>query len=111
MKVFSKKTYLLFLLLIFSEMVALYSIKKYKETHKNMYTFLAILGYMMVAITLIKIVEKNDTVSLTNVFWNVLSSVYGLFIGYMLFKEKITRNQFLGVMLAIISIVLINGND
>lgn len=110
MKILSKKTFHLFLSLVAFEFLALYSIKKYKISKENKFVVLAILGYSLVALTLIRIVEKNDSISLTNVTWNILSSMYGIFIGYILFTEEITTKQFLGVAVGMISLLLINGN-
>lgn len=110
MKILSKKTFHLFLFLILFEFIALYSIKKYKQEKDLKYTILAVIGYSLVALTLIKIVDQNDNVSLTNVTWNLLSSMYGIFIGYILFTEEITAGQFLGVAVGMISLVLINGS-
>lgn len=110
MKILSKKTFSLFLALISFEFLALYSIKKYKKSKDNKYVLLSVLGYSLVALTLIRIVDKNDSVSLTNVTWNILSSMYGLFIGYILFTEEITTKQFLGITVGVISLLLINGD-
>jgi multidrug transporter EmrE-like cation transporter len=109
--IINQKIFPLFFILLFCEVVALFSIKEYQVSRNKSYAVLGILAYICVALSLISIVHQNNNISLTNVAWNVMSSIYGIFIGYIIFKEKITKTNLIGVLIGMFSLILINGEN
>ena len=100
---------LLFLGIILFEFIALLLIKKSQvdPQHAFLIMSIAIACYAAVAICLYNLVKCNKSVSMSNSLWNIASTMYGLFIGLVLFQEKITPSQWFGLILGSIGIVFI----
>lgn len=98
-------TGLLFCFIVFLEIVALYSIKEY-TIHKNYFLpILAFFSYGIIPFIIYFILVNGNNISIVNVAWNILSILYGIFIGFILFKEHITTLQWLGIFLGTISMI------
>lgn len=98
---------LLFLIIVILEFIALYSVKHY-SIHKN-HIFMAVscLCYGLIPIAIYFVLVKGKNISTVNITWNILSTLYGLLIGLVLFSEKVGSLQWYGVILGIISLVFI----
>jgi uncharacterized membrane protein len=98
--------YLLFFLIVLLESLALYSVKKASVDQKN-YLYISIVCYGLIPIFIYLILRKGNMVSTTNITWNILSTLYGLFIGLVLFSEHIGNLQMYGIVLGTLGLVLI----
>lgn len=100
-------TGLLFCLIVFLEIVALFSIKEY-TIHKNYFLpLLAFFSYGIIPFIIYFILVNGNNISIVNVAWNILSILYGIFIGFILFKEHITKLQWIGIILGTFSLFLL----
>jgi len=104
----NNKQLFLFLTLIVIECCGLYYTKKYSINNKLLYIFFAILFYGLIPIILILLLKYQNSIALLNVLWNVLSTIYGIIIGLLIFHEHLNINQWIGVVLGILSIIFIN---
>ena len=96
-------------LLIIIESLALYYVKKSSLAGEHKGTFLvsSMILYALLPLVLYSMLQIHPKISIINVLWNVLSTMYGVFIGYILFKENINSTQFIGIFLGITSIYLL----
>jgi multidrug transporter EmrE-like cation transporter len=61
----------------------------------------------MIPVFLYIIIKENRNISTVNIIWNILSTIYGLIIGVLIFQEKIHTLQIYGVLLGVLGIGLI----
>jgi multidrug transporter EmrE-like cation transporter len=54
---------------------------------------------------------KYSTMAELNIVWNILSSFLVTFVGYYLFKEKISNMKMIAIALGIVSLLLFTIND
>lgn len=54
---------------------------------------------------------KNNGLGKSNGTWNLLSTVCGTLLGYLFFNEVITIKQFIGIILACVSLYLLDGKS
>jgi multidrug transporter EmrE-like cation transporter len=54
---------------------------------------------------------KTKGMAISNGMWNVLSTIFGTIIGFMLWKENISFKQFIGISIGLISLYLMNGAE
>lgn len=59
-------------------------------------------------VNLQKAMEKKGE-GISNAYWNVLSTIAGTGVGVMVFSEKLTQKQVLGIVLGCISLYLMDG--
>lgn len=71
-------------------------------SHVSMTVFIALAYYLM------GLAIKNIQVGIAYAVWELLGSVLIICMSYFIFKEELTLSQFIGILLAIIGIVLIN---
>ena len=69
----------------------------------------SVLSYGMTALFWLPALTHTQSISTTGVLWAVLYAVITLMIGVLLFHEPITLIQAAGIVLALISIILINS--
>ena len=103
------KTLILFLILIGFECCGLYYTKKYYTDDRLLYGILACIFYGLIPVILILLLTYQPSIGLLNVLWNVLSTIYGIIIGLLIFHEHLNLKQWIGVVLGIISIIFINS--
>lgn len=71
-------------------------------SHISMIIFIALAYYFM------GLAIKNIQVGIAYAIWELLGSVLIICMSYFIFKEELTLSQFIGIVLAIIGIALIN---
>lgn len=74
--------------------------------NSNGYRYIAFGGYIIVGFLFLRVL-KLKSMSKANAIWNILSIILVSIVGYFLFRETIDYIQGLGMVLAIISILLI----
>ena len=103
--------YLLFMCIVILEFTALYSVKKYSLHGSGYLLAICILCYALIPLFLFLILKQKQNIATVNIIWNVLSSVYGVLIGVVLFKERINLIQSLGIVLGVVGLVLIFSSN
>lgn len=93
------------LLVVLLEATALYNIKN-AARDKNTWLVISVVCYALIPLCLFKIVKNGTGMAITNIVWNIMSSIYGIIIGVMIFKEHMTLDQKLGAGLGLISVWL-----
>lgn len=95
-------------LIVLAEAIALYSVK-YSQVHADCrWLVLSVVGYMVIPLLLWLILQHHGQhIATVNITWNILSTLYGLAIGVLLFQEKLKNLQWYGAILGVLSLVLI----
>lgn len=99
--------FLFFSGIVILEVIALYSVKKYSFTKEWYYLLTAIVCYGLIPIFLYLIIAQTKNVSTVNIIWNILSIIYGLLIGILIFREKIHSLQIYGLILGVLGLSMI----
>ena len=94
------------LLLIIVEILAWYFLKKQHIEENDTYMFLFFFFFALIPWILIQLV-KLEGIAITNVYWNIASTMLVILLGYFVFKEKINSVQYIGVGFGILSIALL----
>ena len=104
--------YYLFLIvvIVFFESIAQYHIKKSKINNNLLYVLIAVASYGVICLLLHKCYDFMG-MGITNFVWSVLSIVSIITIGIVIFNEKITRFDVLGMILSITGLYLIFIKD
>lgn len=106
--------FLVVLLLCGIEFATFYLVKTFVESNTSSawwQMFLAVLLYGSIPLQLWWILEYSNTLGVINAVWNVLSTVYGVLLGYYLFSETFTTIQFVGLGIGLTGIILILWPD
>ena len=97
-----------FILLLSCEALAFYLIKKHSIIkHDTKYLFFSISLYVLIPIFLSKLLKYDNKIGILNLLWSIISVIYALMIGVILFHEKVTHMQLLGAIMGFLSIGLI----
>ena len=88
------------LAIAFFELIAQSSVKYFHETKKtqNIYYFIAILSYCVVAY-LLTLSYEHKGMGITNLLWSGITIVIILIAGIILYDEKLTNNDIIGLCL------------
>lgn len=82
----------------------------YSHYTKNyMYLILAIGFYICVCFTVYAAYNYKG-IGMVNALWSAIDIVLLLFIGVLIFKEKLSKNEYLGILFIIIGIILTSKN-
>jgi multidrug transporter EmrE-like cation transporter len=95
------KLILLFSTIFILEMIALYSVKRSSIGDGKLFLFASMACYATIPIFLLLIIKKIP-MALTNSIWNIVSTMYGLLIGIMIFGEIVSVQQWVGLGLGVI---------
>ncbi len=94
-------------LLIVVEILAWYFLKKQHVENNETYTFLFFFTFALIPWILLKLV-KLEGIAVTNMYWNIATTILVLFLGYFIFKEKLNNLQYIGIGLGFLSILLLS---
>jgi drug/metabolite transporter (DMT)-like permease len=97
---------ILILLIVLFESIAQYHIKKSKTTHGLLFLAIGMLSYSIVCLLLKKCYDFNG-MGITNFVWSVVSIISMLTIGNIVFGEKLTKYDFIGILLSVSGLYLI----
>jgi len=81
-------------------------IKQYIITNNFTYLIISLFAYIILIISYINIFRSGDIVSFYTIL-QILQILIAIIIGLVLFKEPITFNKIVGIILSIISITLL----
>ena len=96
---------ILILMIVLSESIGQYFIKKYNQIPKPIYYIYGIFFYLIVIFILSK-VYSNSPLGIVQLLWSGLSVLSVLIIGHFIFGEEITSNEWIGIILIISGIVI-----
>jgi multidrug transporter EmrE-like cation transporter len=97
---------LLVCVIVLFESIAQYHIKQSKINNNMLYILIAIASYSIICLLLHKCYDFMG-MGITNFVWSVVSIVSILLIGTIIFDEKLTKYDILGVLLAVSGLYLI----
>ena len=92
--------------IVLCETIAQSCIKYSRNTNNKNYICISVLFYAIVCFLLYK-TYKYQNMGIVNVIWSCLSVLSVLFAGIILYHEKITKNDILGVILILIGLYFI----
>jgi multidrug transporter EmrE-like cation transporter len=101
---------LMILVIVFLESVAHYNIKKSKIDNNYLFMIVAVTCYFFICILLNRCYDF-DGMGKTNFAWSVLSIIIILVLGHFMFDEKITKFDFIGLILCIIGLYFIFAHE
>ena len=93
-------------IIVLFESVAMHNINESKKRNSLLFFLFALASYGVVCLLLHKCYDFGG-MSVTNFTWYLLSIISVLLIGYIGFDEKITHNDIIGLILAIIGLYFI----
>lgn len=94
--------------LVIIELLSVSSLKYWSETNKYIFLYLGLLGYLLVGTLFAYILNIHSDMSIINSLWQVLNIILVSIIGIMIYKEKLSVVQYIGLSLAIISVILLS---
>lgn len=80
--------------------------KYWHINHHILYFIYSVVAYAIMAVFLI-LALKYEGVAITNIIWVALSAMGMTLVGFYLFKEPIVFRQFIGIIIIIIGIIII----
>jgi multidrug transporter EmrE-like cation transporter len=84
-------------------------IKKYAEKEETKHLVLALAAYASMIYLLIQVFKRNSNMLHVNTLWQASVVVLGALVSYFIFGDRLTHPmQYLGILLAILSIWFIN---
>jgi len=102
-------TWVLLIILIIVETISMSFLAYDKKKYRGIY-IIGIFGYALVAFIFYKILQ-NKSITGANAVWNIGSIIIVTIVGIVFFKTKLDKYQYLGLLLAIISVLLIEHDS
>jgi len=96
---------ILILMIVLSESIGQYFIKKYNQIPKPIYYIYGVFFYLIVIFILSKI-YSNSTLGIVQLLWSGLSVLSVLIIGHFVFGEEITSNEWIGIILILSGVII-----
>ena len=97
------------LLIVFAESASLVCLKKYGKGDSKWFLVAGLVGYMIVALLLLKLTMIND-IGLINSLWSVISVLAVIIAGNVFFDEKLDGKDIAAIAVAIIAIIALQIN-
>jgi drug/metabolite transporter (DMT)-like permease len=94
-------------MIILVEATALYYVKEYSISDNSFSIIISIVAYSIIPLMLYKILKLGEGIAMTNIIWNIASTLYGLLIGVTLFSEHISFQQKIGAILGTVGTMVI----
>lgn len=109
--------YIFVLFSIISEVTAQYlfklihkNLKNLENYKKNLYLTLGIILYALTGFCAYKLLEFTNLL-VANIIWHIFHFILLFLVGYIFLNERLTKNQILGSIFGIISIIIFMLND
>src|SRR6266700_3403765 len=99
--------YFLLLLVVF-ELIADILAKQFALNGKLIFAVLSILGFIVANTAWLISLRTGAELSKGAVLFSVVPAIRAVLIGSLVYKEKATRSQFVGLMLGIVAIALLS---
>ena len=95
-------------ILVIVELLSVSSIK-YWADHKNkpLFLYLGLGGYLLVGLIFAYILYVHADMTIVNAMWQVLNIILVSIVGIIIFKEKLTKIQYIGLFFAVLATILL----
>lgn len=100
----------LIMLIVLCETTAQYHLKKSKLLNSYLCLLVGILLYAVICLLLLQCYKYKD-MGITNFVWSIISIISILITGYLVFGEKITKYDMMGLILCIVGLYFIFIKD
>ena len=101
-----KDFFIILTVIIIAELITWYSLKKQHLEKDKFYLYIYFSMFLVIPVLLLLAV-KYEKIIITNMMWNIASTILVLLLGYFIFKEHITTYQYIGICLGLLSIVFL----
>lgn len=101
------KSLLYIVILVIVELLTVSSLKHWSITKNNLFLYFGLFGYIVVGGIFSYILYTHSDITIINSLWQVLNVILVSALGLMIYKEKLTTKQIIGVIIAIISTILL----
>jgi len=105
-KLLRKDFFIILTVIIIAELITWYTLKKQHLEKDNFYLYIYFSVFLAIPVLLLLAV-KYEQIIITNMMWNIASTILVLVLGYYIFKEHITTYQYIGICLGLLSIVFL----
>lgn len=95
-------------LLILVESIAEYFINLSKTSNQLYYLYIGMITYVFVAYLFYLFLKLGTSFAVSNTIWQVSNIIILSLVSYFIFKENLTKIQWTGICLAIVSVFLID---
>lgn len=94
-------------ILVTIELLTVSSLKYWSESNNSFFLYLGIFGYLLVGGFFAYILYIHSEMTVVNSLWQVLNVILVTAVGLVVYKEKLTNIQTIGVFFAILSTILL----
>lgn len=98
---------ILLILIISTETAAQYFLQKKTKTKKNIFLLLGILLYSAVGGIYYIILDRGKKLAIANSFWNAGTEISVALLGFLLFGQKLTYYQIIGIIFILLGVNLL----
>lgn len=101
------KSILYVVILVTVELLTVTSLKQWSVTKNHTFLALGLLGYLVVGAIFAYILNIHSEITVVNSLWQVMNIILVSAVGLLLYKEKLSTIQYVGVVFAVIATVLL----
>lgn len=101
------KSIIYIILLVVVELLTVSSLKYWSENKNNFFLYFGLFGYLSVGGIFAYILNKHSEITIINNLWQVLNIILVSILGIVIYKEKLSTKQMVGVFLAIVATILL----
>lgn len=105
------KSVSLLIILVILEILSVSSLKYWSVEKNNIFLYLGILGYLSVGILFAYILYTHSNMTVINALWQVLNIILVSTVGILIYKEKLTNLQYIGIIFAIIATIIFSISE
>lgn len=105
------KSIILITLLVILELLSVSSLKYWSVRKNNTFLILGILGYLAVGCFFAYILHTHSNMTIINALWQVLNIILVSIVGILIYKEKLSVIQYIGMIFAIIATVIFSISE
>ena len=102
------KTWILLILIIFLETLAQYFLERKVKTKDVKYLLSGIVAYAGVAYIYYLMLKAGSKLAIANAFWNAGTGLTVTIVGWLMFGQKLTMRQLVGLVVTTIGITILN---
>ena len=99
--------YVLLTIIIVLEFIAQYLLSKSIIDSSNIYLFIGMFSYMLIAYLYYLLLLKSNKISTANALWNIFSTIGIALVGYLFLSEKFTLKELIAFIIIFIGSILL----
>ena len=104
---FNTYFYILLTIIIVLEFIAQYLLSKSIIDSNNIYLFIGMFSYMLIAYLYYLLLLKSNKISTANALWNIFSTIGIALVGYLFLSEKFTLKELIAFIIIFIGSILL----